>query len=139
MDGADADSSHAILGFGHRNPQTPTSTMPSLSRLCFLRVDQGRYRHYTQAPPSLLAKLLCRLFHPTSSVATAGGMQALLDVSGSLRVVVAAFVAFLGRLITLRGLFYRLAGHQARLLDDLTGTAPPYDRFVCLGPDPVAR
>jgi hypothetical protein len=27
-----------------------------------------------------------------------------------------------------------LAGEQARLIDDVTGTLPPYDQFIVLGP-----
>ena len=49
------------------------------------------------------------------------------------------FFAFLGgvglRLLGQRGGFYRLAGEQARLIDDVTGTLPPYDQFIVLGPD----
>jgi hypothetical protein len=32
------------------------------------------------------------------------------------------------------GWFYRLAGPQARLVDDVTGTLAPYDNFVVVGP-----
>ena len=32
------------------------------------------------------------------------------------------------------GVFYMLAGDQARLIDDVTGTLPPYDQFIVLGP-----
>ena len=31
--------------------------------------------------------------------------------------------------------FYRLAGDQARLIDDITGTTPPYDQTIVLGPE----
>ena len=37
----------------------------------------------------------------------------------------------------MRGVFYRLAGRQAPLIDDVSGTLPPYDQFVCLGPTRV--
>ena len=37
----------------------------------------------------------------------------------------------------MRGGFYRLAGRQARLVDDVTGTLAPYDQFICLGPSDV--
>ena len=33
------------------------------------------------------------------------------------------------------GGFYRLAGDQARLIDDITGTTPPYDQTIVLGPE----
>ena len=34
----------------------------------------------------------------------------------------------------IKGIFYRLAGKQARLIDDITGTTPPYDKSIVLGP-----
>ncbi|NJK52817.1 MAG: hypothetical protein HC936_08240, partial [Leptolyngbyaceae cyanobacterium SU_3_3] len=37
------------------------------------------------------------------------------------------------------GVFYQLAGEQARLIDDVTGTLPPYDQFIVLGPDHPQR
>ena len=39
------------------------------------------------------------------------------------------------KLVGLKGGFYRLAGDQARLIDDITGTTPPYDQTIVLGPD----
>lgn len=99
-----------------------------------LAIMQGRFRHPYNIRPSIMAKLACKLFHPTSSLATACGMQALLDIVGKMRAVLAIIVAVLGRLVGVRGLFYRLAGEQARLIDDVTGTLPPYDQFITLGP-----
>ncbi|NQW38726.1 MAG: F420-0:Gamma-glutamyl ligase, partial [Cyanobacteria bacterium] len=40
-----------------------------------LAVMQGRYQHPANLAPSMLARLLCRVFHPTSSLATACGLQ----------------------------------------------------------------
>lgn len=99
-----------------------------------LAIMQGRFRHPRSVIPSLLAKLACRFFHPTSSLATACGMQALIDVTGKLRVVLGIMIAALFRLVGVRGMFYRLAGEQARLIDDVSGTIPPYDQFITLGP-----
>lgn len=99
-----------------------------------LAIMQGRFRHPCNVRPSIMAKLACKLFHPTSSLATACGMQTLLDIVGKLRTVLAIVVAVMGRLVGVRGLFYRLAGEQARLIDDVTGTLPPYDQFITLGP-----
>jgi hypothetical protein len=39
------------------------------------------------------------------------------------------------KLVGIRGGFYRLAGEQARLIDDVTGTTPPYDQTLVLGPE----
>ena len=38
------------------------------------------------------------------------------------------------KLVGSKGWFYRLAGEQARLIDDVTGTTPPYDQTIVLGP-----
>ena len=97
-------------------------------------IMQGRYRHPSAVRPGLLARLACRLFYPTSSVATACGMQALIDAIGAWRVFCAAVAGVVGRLFGKRGVFYRVAGEQAALIDDVTGTLAPYDQFITLGP-----
>ncbi|NEQ50658.1 MAG: F420-0:Gamma-glutamyl ligase [Leptolyngbya sp. SIO3F4] len=98
-------------------------------------IMQGRWRHPSTVKPGWVAKRLCYFFMPTSSLATACGMQTLVDLVGPVRVVYAFVVGaiakkFLGR----PGMFYVLAGDQARLIDDVTGTLPPYDQFIVLGP-----
>jgi hypothetical protein len=100
-----------------------------------LAIMQGRFRHPSQIQPGWLATRLCYMFYTTSSLATACGLQTLIDIVGAPRV----FLAFLGGMVTkpfgIKGMFYRLAGEQARLIDDVTGTIPPYDKFIVLGPD----
>jgi len=65
-------------------------------------------------------------------------MQTLVDLVGAPRVFFAFVGGVLLRLVGQRGGFYQLAGEQARLIDDVTGTLPPYDQFIVLGPaDPV--
>ena len=83
----------------------------------------------------MLARLLCRVFHPTSSLATACGMQSLIDVVGPAQVLMAWLVGTTLKVVGSKGWFYRLAGDQARLIDDITGTTPPYDQTIVLGPD----
>jgi hypothetical protein len=100
-----------------------------------LAVMQGRYQHPEMVEPSGLARLLCRVFHPTSSLATACGLQSLIDVVGPARVLGAWLVGTALKLVGSKGWFYRLAGEQARLIDDVTGTTPPYDQTIVLGPD----
>jgi hypothetical protein len=62
-------------------------------------------------------------------------MQTLIDVVGPTRVLAAWCGGLLMKLIGIPGGFYRLAGPQARLIDDITGTTPPYDQTLVLGPD----
>ncbi len=103
-----------------------------------LAVMQGRYHHPATVEPSGLARLLCRVFHPTSSLATACGLQSLIDVVGPARVLGAWLIGLALKLVGSKGWFYRLAGEQARLIDDITGTTPPYDQTIVLGPDQPA-
>ncbi len=107
-----------------------------------LAIMQGRYRHNADLKPGWLASRLCYMFQSTSSLATSGGLQALIDQVGAWRV----FLAFVGSVpfklipqgiaksLDIDGMFYRLAGEQANLVDDVTGTIPPYDQFIVLGP-----
>lgn len=104
-----------------------------------LAVMEGRYHHPETVHPSALARLLCRVFHPTSSLATACGLQSLIDLVGPARVLSAWLVGTALKLVGSKGWFYRLAGDQARLIDDVTGTTPPYDQTIVLGPsDPAS-
>ena len=100
-----------------------------------LAVIQGRYQHPSEVEPGMVARLACRVFHPTSSLATACGMQTLIDVVGPTRVIAAWIGGLLMKLLAMPGGFYRLAGDQARLIDDITGTTPPYDQTIVLGPE----
>lgn len=97
-------------------------------------IMQGRFHHPTDVKPGWVAKRLCYLFLPTSSLATACGMQSLVDLVGPGRVLVAFLLGAIAKVFGKPGVFYQLAGEQARLIDDVTGTLPPYDQFIVLGP-----
>lgn len=98
-------------------------------------VMQGRLRHPNTVKPGWLAKRLCYYFMPTSSLATACGMQTLIDVSGPWQVAWAFLIGAIAKIGGKPGMFYQLAGEQARLIDDVTGTLPPFDQFIVLGPE----
>lgn len=99
-----------------------------------ISIMQDRFHHASEVKPGWVATRLCYLFLPTSSLATACGMQSLIDIVGPVRVLFAFLVGAIAKLIGKRGVFYQLAGAQARLIDDVTGTLPPYDQFIVLGP-----
>lgn len=100
-----------------------------------IAIIQGRWRDPSQVKPGFVAKRLCYFFLPTSSLATACGLQTLVDLVGPVRVFSAFVGGAMARVFGYRGGFYQLAGEQARLIDDVTGTLPPYDQFIILGPD----
>ncbi|MGA7933001.1 MAG: F420-0:Gamma-glutamyl ligase [Kovacikia sp.] len=100
-----------------------------------IAIMQGRFRHPSSIQPGWVARRLCYLFLPTSSLATACGMQALVDIVGPGRVLFAFLAGAIAKIFGKPGMFYQLAGEQARLIDDVTGTLPPYDQFIVLGPE----
>ena len=99
-----------------------------------LAVMQGRYIIPKNIKISFIARLLCIPFHPTSSLATACGMQSLIDLEGPSKVLISWVISAFLKTFGIKGIFYRLAGEQARLIDDITGTTPPYDQTIVLGP-----
>jgi hypothetical protein len=66
-------------------------------------------------------------------------MQALVNEVGRARVFGALLGGAAGKLCGSPGWFYRLAGEGAKLVDDVTGTLPPYDKFIVLGPENSER
>eukprot|EP00899_Mesostigma_viride_P002437 jgi/Mesvir1/12194/Mv00429-RA.1 len=99
-----------------------------------LAIMQGRNRHPSTVKPTPLARFACLFFKPVSSLATACGMQTVIDLVGQLRVFIALVGGIIAKVLGVPGMFYVLAGKQAKLIDDVTGTLPPYDQFITLGP-----
>jgi F420-0:gamma-glutamyl ligase-like protein len=105
-----------------------------------LAITQGRAIPVKDIKIGWIAKLLWRfvanvkygigLRSPTS-------MQCAVDEVGGLRILFAAFVGALGRLVGRKGKgdFYRIAGMQAALIDAATTSpVPPYNECVIKGP-----
>ena len=98
-------------------------------------ITQGNIVRPDEMKISCLARLCCRFIPDYGSLATPHGMQALMRKEGEWRVAFALFAGFLGKIIGLRGLFYKWGGRQAALIDDVTGTMPPFDKCVVYGPE----
>ena len=84
--------------------------------------------------PTWQARILCRFMPDVGSLASPHGMQSLMEEEGVWRVTGALFLGFLAKLVGVSGVFYRLGGEQAALIDDVTGTMPPYDKHIVYGP-----
>ena len=97
-------------------------------------ITQGRAVRPEDIKPGFWAKILSRLFPQKGSIASWHGMQALINAEGTPRVLFAVVAGFVAKLFGKRGVFYQLAGEQARLIDDVTGTMPPYDKYIVYGP-----
>ncbi len=105
-------------------------------------ITQGRAVRPDQVRTGWLARFLCRFPAKHGSLATPAAMQLAIEEVGCFRILLGAAAAAVGRLFGRRGDFYRVAGPQLKLIDDIAGTMPPFDDYIVLGPkDPegVAR
>lgn len=103
-----------------------------------MAITQGRAVPVSELKIGLLAKILWRfvakvpygigLRAPTS-------MQCAIDECGAFRILLAAVIGALSKLIGRSGDFYRIAGMQAALIDAAsTSPIPPYNETVIKGP-----
>ena len=99
-----------------------------------LAIMQGRYVAPQNLEYNIFSKILCYFFHPTSSLATACGMQLLIDKIGVTRITLSLILGFLFKCIGIKGIFYRLTGFESSLIDDISGTVVPYDKSIVMGP-----
>ncbi len=99
-----------------------------------LAIMQNRYISPQNLKYGLFSRALCYFFHPTSSLATACGMQLLINKIGVTRITFALFFGFLFKLVGIKGMFYRLTGSESSLIDDISGTVTPYDKSIVMGP-----
>ena len=97
-------------------------------------ITQGRYVRPEDLEISCLARLCCRFIPDYGSLASPHGMQSLMDVEGQWRVAFALFAGFLGKIVGQSGLFYKWGGEQTAMIDDVTGTMPPFDKCIVYGP-----
>jgi len=88
--------------------------------------------------PSFLAKLLSRFVYKSPygiGLSMPETMEMALRECGKGRILWAACCSAVGKLFGKRGIFYEIAGEKARAIDGPTsGTIPPLDRCVVLGP-----
>ncbi len=99
-----------------------------------LAIMQGRYIAPQNLEYNIFSKILCYFFHPTSSLATACGMQLLINKIGLTRITFSLILGFLFKCFGIKGIFYRLTGFESSLIDDISGTVIPYDKSIVMGP-----
>lgn len=96
--------------------------------------------------PRWLARTLCKFVYKNPygiGLSIPETMEMALRECGVIRILFAAFVSIIGKLLGKRGWFYNVAGDKARSIDGPCDyTLPPYNECVVLGPinpDAVAR
>lgn len=107
---------------------------------------QGRAIPLSEIHPRKLAVILSRFVLKTPygiGLAMPETMEMALQECGTMRILVAAGVSVIGKMIGKRGWFYKVAGEKARTIDGPCDcTLPPYNECVSLAPlnpDDVAK
>jgi hypothetical protein len=98
-------------------------------------IAQGRTIAADTIRPSRLAYALARHAGALATVNQPESLQLVIDQVGAWKVVYAAVAHVLGRLIGRRGVFYEILGEAISTIDGYTGTLPPFERTIVLGPE----
>ena len=97
-------------------------------------IAQGRFIGAETIRPSWLARTLARRAGALATVNQPESLQLVIDNVGWWRVCGAALAHVGGRAVGRRGVFYELLGEAVAAIDGYTGTLPPYQRAIVLGP-----
>jgi hypothetical protein len=98
-------------------------------------IAQGRCIAAEMIRPSGLAHFLARNAGALATVNQPESMQLVIDDVGVPKVVGAAIAHVAGRLLGRRGVFYEILGEAIAAIDGYTGTLPPFERTIVLGPE----
>jgi len=109
---------------------------------CVVAVAERRIYSVDSIYPSVLAKTLSKFVHDdqfpfggNAPLCNPLSMQAAIQECGTFRILFSALIGgMISKLIPGSGMFYRMAGSQAALIDDMPGAIPPFDYYVVLGP-----
>ncbi|MCD6385650.1 coenzyme F420-0:L-glutamate ligase [Candidatus Sumerlaeota bacterium] len=106
-------------------------------------ISQGRAIPEEQIKVGLLARILWRFVRKVPygiGLRSPTSMQCAINECGALRILLAALVGGVGKLLGRRGDFYRIAGKQAATIDAAhTSPIEPYSKCVILGPKDPQR
>ena len=97
-------------------------------------IAQGRFIAAESIRPSWLARTLARRAGALATINQPESLQLVIDQVGVGRVLWATLLHLLGRAVGRRGLFYLVLGEAIAAIDGYTGTLPPYERAIVLGP-----
>jgi hypothetical protein len=97
-------------------------------------IAQGRFIGAETIRPSRLARILARRAGALATINQPESLQLVIDQVGAWRVFGAAVLQVAGRAVGRRGVFYELLGEAIAAIDGYTGTLPPYERAIVLGP-----
>jgi hypothetical protein len=99
-----------------------------------LAIMQGRVYYVEDIRPRFLANRINKLFKKDSSLSSPYSLEMGIREVGIMRIILATILGVMGRAIGRSGDFYRIVGKSVATIDDCTGTLPPYDKCVVMGP-----
>lgn len=97
-------------------------------------ITQRRYRSPEDVKPGFWASRLCYLIPNVGSLSSRYGMQTAIDEVGLPRMLAAVAGGATMKLMGKKGWLYTIAGLPSELIDDVTGTMAPYDKYIVMGP-----
>lgn len=116
----------------------PGDTLVVTSKV--VSIAQGRLVRPENVRVRWLTVQLARLFPQETSLSSPYSLQVVIDHVGWPRILAAFLIGGASRLfLRRRGDFYRIAGSMARIIDDMSGTLPPFDKHIVLPPNQPQR
>ena len=100
-----------------------------------LAIAQGRFIGAEYVRPSSLAYALARRAGAMATLSQPESMQLVIDRLGAPAVLGAVAAHVVGRMRGKRGVLYERLGEAVSEIDGYTGTMPPYEQAIVLGPD----
>lgn len=97
-------------------------------------IVQGRLVYCEDIKPSYFATRLNKLFEMNSSLSSPYALEMAIREVGLPKILMSVAAGAVGKLRGKAGEFYRLAGRSVATIDDCTGTLPPFDKHVVMGP-----
>jgi len=98
-------------------------------------ITQRRFVHPNDLKIGFWARRICYFVGSAGSLSSPCGMQCAINQLGLGRIMLAFLGGGLLKVFGKPGWFYTIAGIESELIDDLTGTIPPYDKYLVLGPE----
>lgn len=103
-----------------------------------LAITQGRYIRPEELHVCWQARLMNRFVPGAGSMASIYGMQAAMEEEGKWNMLYSFFLGAVSKMMGKPGVFYARC-RQASLIDDVTGTMPPFDKCIVYGPADADR
>lgn len=101
-------------------------------------ITQGRYIRPEELHICWQARLMNRFVPGAGSMASIYGMQAAMEEEGKWNMLFSFIIGAVAKIFGKAGVFYARC-RQASLIDDVTGTMPPFDKCLVYGPADTDR